>query len=269
MRTAILTLLAVTALAAVPLSAVADTSTLGTAGNFAVLGGSTITNTGSSVINAGDVGLYPGTSITGFSTVSGSYATHVNDSVAQTAQDDLTTAYDTAAGLAYTQDLSGTDLGGLTLTAGTYYFSSSAQLTGTLTLDFEGDPNAQFVFQIGSSLTTASNAVVSSINDGGITGCGIIWQVGSSATLGSGTSFEGHILALSSITMNSGASVWGSVLARNGAVTLDSNTITLADCGVSVAVAVVPLPGAAVMGLALLPFVWILRRRNGRRHEAS
>jgi Ice-binding-like len=269
MKTSILTLVAIAALAAVPLSAAADTSTLGTAGNYAVLGGSTITNTGSSTINGGDVGLDPGTSITGFGSVTGNYTTQVNNTAAQNAQSDLTTAYNAAAGLSYTTDLSGTDLGNLTLTAGTYFFSSSAQLTGTLTLDFEGDPNAQFVFQIGSTLTTASNSSVVSINGGAGTGCGIIWQVGSSATLGTGTSFEGHILALTSITLDNGASIWGSALARNGAVTLDSNTINHVICGSGDDVQVVPLPPAALMGLLLLPIVWLARRRHGWRTEAS
>lgn len=262
MRTAILTLLAIAALAAVPIGARADTSTLGTAGNFAVLAGSTVTNTGNSVINGGDVGLDPGTSITGFGSVTGSYTTHVNDTAAQTAQSDLTTAYNAAAGLAYTTNLTGTDLGNLTLTAGTYFFSSSAQLTGTLTLDFQGDPNAQFVFQIGSTLTTASNSSVVSINGGSGTGCGVIWQVGSSATLGTGTSFQGHILALTSITLNNGASIWGSALARNGAVTLDTNTITNANCD---SIQAVPLPGAASIALVLLPLAWLARKRFGWR----
>ena len=183
---------------------------LGTAGNFAVLAGSTVTNTGSTVIDGGDVGVSPGTAITGFppGTITPPFTTHAGDAVALQAQTDLTTAYNAAAGLAPTQDLTGTDLGGLTLTPGVYFFSSSAQLTGTLTLNDQGDPNAQFVFQIGSTLTTASNSSVVTINDAStMPGCTVYWQVGSSATLGTATAFEGHILALTSITLTTGSTI--------------------------------------------------------------
>ena len=129
-----------------------------------------------------------------------------------------------AAGLAPTQNLTGQNLGGLTLTPGVYSFSSSAQLTGTLTLDAQGDPNALFVFQIGSTLTTASNSSVVFINGG--QGNNTFWQVGSSATLGTGTAFTGNILALASITLTTGANIrCGRALARNGAVTQDHNNI--------------------------------------------
>ena len=116
----------------------------------------------------------------------------------------------------------------MTLTPGVYCFTSSAQLTGTLTLDAQGNPNAEFIFQIGSTLTTASNSRVVIINGGNP--CAVYWQVGSSATLGTTTAFEGHILALASITVQTGATVDGSVLARNGAVTLDENIVSIADC---------------------------------------
>jgi hypothetical protein len=204
---------------------------LGTANNFAVLAGTTITNTGPTVINGGNVGLSPGTSITGFppGTIILPYTTDVADAVALQAQNDLTTAYNVAAGLTPTQDLTGQDLGGLTLTPGVYSFSSSAQLTGALTLNDLGNPDAVFVFQIGSTLTTATDSSVISINDDLSTtpGISVFWQVGSSATLGTGTDFEGNILALTSITANTGAEVLdGRLLAQNGAVTLDDNTIT-------------------------------------------
>lgn len=210
---------------------------LGTAGNFAVLAGSTVTNTGPSIIDGGDVGVSPGSAIVGFppGVITPPHTMHAADAVALQAQKDLTTAYDVAAGLALTQDLTGQDLGGLTLLPGVYFFSSSAQLTGTLTLDALGDPDAEFVFQIGSTLTTASNSSVVTINGGLTPGCDVFWQIGSSATLGTDTTFQGHILALTSITMTTGSSILhGSALARNGAVTLDDVRIT--QCVTTVAV---------------------------------
>lgn len=244
--------LATLALGAGSLCVQADTITLGTAGNFAVLAGSTVTNTGSTIINGGNVGVSPGTAITGFppGTVNPPYTTHSADAVASQAQSDLGHAYSVAAGLAPTQDLTGTDLGGLILTPGVYFFSSSAQLTGKLTLDDQGNSNAQFVFQIGSTLTTASNASVTTINGGSTPPCDIFWQVGSSATLGTGTAFEGHILALTSITMKTDATILdGSALARNGAVTLDTNTIT--NCASSV-------PEPTTLGLLAIGAVGIV-----------
>jgi type VI secretion system secreted protein VgrG len=245
MRNKPLILVAMTALAGFPLHANAGLITLGTAGNFAVLAGSTVTNTGPTVIDGGDVGVSPGTSITGFPPATIVPPFTIDNAAAAQAQTDLTTAYNAAAGLAPTQNLTGMDLGGLTLTPGVYFFSSSAQLTGTLTLNDEGNPNAQFVFQIGSTLTTASNSSVVTINGGSMPGCTVFWQVGSSATLGTGTDFEGHILALTSITMNTDASILdGSALARNGAVTLQDNTIT--NC---VAAASVPEPSTMILAL--------------------
>jgi len=200
---------------------------LGTANNFAVLAGSTITNTGPTTVSGGNIGVSPGSAITGFppGTIAPPSTTHLADAVALGAQKDLATAYNTAAGLARNAVLTGEDLGGLTLTPGVYFFASSAQLTGTLTLDDQGNPDAVFVFQIGSTLTTASASVVESINDPSQPGISVFWQVGSSATLGTGTDFEGNILADTSITVNTGAIVDGRLLAENGAVTLDSNAI--------------------------------------------
>ena len=199
---------------------------LGTANAFAVLAGSAITSTGGSVVN-GDLGLSPGTAVTGFPPGVVNGTTHVADAVALQAQQDLTTAYNAAAGLAPNTILTGQNLGGLTLTPGVYFFASSAQLTGTLTLNGEGLADPLFVFQIGSTLTTATGSSVVTINDDGSTtpGISVFWQVGSSATLGTGTDFEGNILADTSITVNTGAIVDGRLLAENGAVTLDSNAI--------------------------------------------
>jgi ice-binding like protein len=217
---------------------------LGTAQNFAVLAGSTVTNTGTTIVN-GSVGVSPGSSVTGFPpgivTVG---AVHAADATAAQAQSDLTTAYNTAAGMPCTTDLTGQDLGGLTLTPGVYCFTSSASLTGTLTLNFQGNPNAVFVFKIGSTLTTASASSVLLTNTGG-TACqpNVYWQVGSSATLGTGSTFVGNILALTSITMTTGTTLNGRALARNGAVTLDTNTV--ASCAALV-------PALGLPGLMLL-----------------
>ena len=197
---------------------------LGGAGNFAILGGSTVTNTGASTI-VGDVGLFPGTSITGFPPGIITGTIQINNAVAQQAQSDLTTAYNALAGQAFNTDLTGQDLGGLTLTPSVYRFSTSAQLTGTLTLNAQGNPNAVFIFQIGSTLTTASNARVQVINGG--SNCNVFFQIGTSATLGTGTQFAGNILALSSITATTGSRVSGRLLARNGAVTLDTNNVAV------------------------------------------
>lgn len=228
MRCKTLIVLVITALAGFPLQAKAAIM-LGTAGDFAVLAGSMVTNAGPSVIDGGDVGVSPGAAIIGFplGIVAPPFTMHLGDAVALQAQNDLTTAYNAAALMAPTQDLTGQNLGGLTLLPGVYFFLSVAQLTGTLTLNNLGDPNAQFVFQIGSTLTTASNSSVVTINGGSEPGSHVFWQVGSSATLGPGTEFEGHILALASITLNTSATILdGSALARNGAVTLNTNSIT-------------------------------------------
>lgn len=200
---------------------------LGTAGNFAVLAGETITNTGPTTIT-GDVGLHPGSSVTGFDSVTLNGALHVADAVAQQAKVDLVTAYDQAAGSGPATTVA-TELGGQTLTAGAYNSASGTfGITGTLTLDAQGDPNAVFVFQMASTLVTASASVVDVIN--GANACNVFWQVGSSATLGTGTTFRGNILALTSIALTTGASIEGRALARNGQVTMDTNTITQAAC---------------------------------------
>jgi LPXTG-motif cell wall-anchored protein len=210
-------------------AAAADaTVQLGTTTNYAVLAGSTITNTGSSQIS-GNIGVSPGSEIIGFPPGTVDNGTiHSNDAETIKAQADLVTAYNDAANRPSTANLSGQDLGGLTLTPGVYTFSSSAQLTGTLTLDAQGDADAVFIFQVGSTLTTDSNSRVSLIN--AAQPCRVFWQVASSVTLGTSTNFVGHVLALTSITANTNATIQGQVLARNGAVTLDSNTISNVQC---------------------------------------
>lgn len=199
---------------------------LGTADRFAVLAGSTVTNTGPSTVN-GDLGVSPGTAITGFppGTVNG--AVHAADAVAAQAQSDLSTAYNDAAGRTPPVSVSG-DLGGLTLTPGVYKSGSSLGLTGALTLDAEGNPNAVFIFQAGSTLTTASGSHVKLIN--GAQPCNVFWQIGSSATLGTSSVFIGNILAYTSISMNNGVTVAGRALARNGGVTLINDTISAPHC---------------------------------------
>ena len=209
---------------------------LGAADDFGVLGASTVTNTGPTEVT-GDVGVSPGTAVTGFPPGIVNGTIHSAGAVAAQAQSDLAAAYNDADSRACEVDLTGQDLGGMTLTHGVYCFSSSAGLTGTLTLDAQGDPNAVFIFQIGSTLTTASASSVSLIN--GAQSCLVVWQVGSSATLGTTTAFSGNVLALTSNTATTGVTVDGRLLARNGAVTLDSNTITRAQCA---AVPVVPAP---------------------------
>jgi len=211
---------------------------LGTEQSFAVLGGQTVTNTGPSVIT-GNLGVSPGSAVTGFppGIVAGG-TTHAADAVALQAQSDTTTAYDNLAGQTCTSDLTGQDLGGKTLVPGVYCFSSSAQLTGVLTLNAGGDSSAVWVFKTGSTLVTASNSSVLLINGG--QPCNVFWQVGSSATLGTTTTFVGNILALTSIALQTGAKVSGRALARNGAVTLDSNTVAAATCGVPPVTPVAP-----------------------------
>ncbi len=202
----------------------ATTPTLGTAGTFGVLAGSTVTNTGPTTV-IGDLGVSPGTAVTGFPPGLVSGVIHAGDAVATQAQTDATTAYNAAAGQPCDVTLTGQDLGGKTLTPGVYCFASSAQLTGQLILDGQGNPSSVFIFQIGSTLTTASTASVVLINGAQPCSSNIFWQVGSSATLGTNTSFTGNILALTSITLNTGTVTTGGLYAHTGAVTLDSNNV--------------------------------------------
>jgi hypothetical protein len=215
----------------VGLTAGAEQPGLGGAGHYAVMAATTITSTGLTVIN-GNLAISPNgaTSVTGFPPGVVTGAVDANNGAAIAAAVDLAIAYNDAATEPFTVNLTGQDLGGLILGPGVYRFDSSAQLTGTLTLDGEGSTNPTFIFQIGSTLTTASASRVVLINGAG--GCAVFWQVGSSATLGTTTAFQGTIMALASITVTTGVTIGvggssngGRALALNAAVTLDSNVI--------------------------------------------
>lgn len=210
------------------IDAVAQVSTvnLGTAENFGVMGGSAITNTGTTTIT-GNVGVAPGTSITGLPPVGVSGTIHINNGVAGQAQSDLTTAYVDAANRPSTSIAA--DLAGANLVSGVYSNGALGLATnGTLILDGQGNADSVWIFQSGSDLIIGNDTSIMLIN--GAEACRIFWQVTSSATIGTGASFQGTILALSSITANTNATVMGRLLARNGAVTLDTNTIVAAIC---------------------------------------
>jgi len=230
---------------AMPPATAADGPSLGAARKFGVLGASTVTSTGLTTVT-GDVGVSPGTAITGFPpgiVVGG--VIHAGDAEAAAAHADAALAYDFLAGMESipANNLTDTDLGGLTLAPAVYKFNTSAQLTGTLTLDAQGDSAAVFVFQIGSTLTTSSGAAVVVINGGAdFDDSNVFWQVGSSATLGTGTAFTGNVVAYASVTLATGSSLAGNAIAIVGAVSLDSNALVTSPP----VVVPVPVPGAPV-----------------------
>jgi hypothetical protein len=198
---------------------------LATAANFAVLGASTVTNVGSTTITGGDLGVYPTNSITGFppGILTPPAAMHGADGTAAQAQTDLGQAYTALSTLSGAAALPA-DISGLTLPPGLYKTASTAQISTNLTLDAQGDPSAVFLFEIGTTLTTAADTNVILIN--GASAKNIFWQVGTAATLGAGSAFEGTIMASTAITFNPGVSLTGRALVETGAVTLNNNTIT-------------------------------------------
>lgn len=199
--------------------------TLGTAQTYGILAGTTVTCVTGGTINA-SVGVSAGSTLTGFPPCTISGDTNLGNATAATAQNNLTTAYNGLAGMPCGTVVTPSDLGGRTLAPGVYCAATSMAVTGTVTLDGQGNPDALFVFQVGSTLTTGTTATIALIN--GALAKNVYWQVGSSATLGTGTTFRGNILALESITLNDNATMLGRALARNGAVTLGTNnTISL------------------------------------------
>jgi hypothetical protein len=201
---------------------------LGAARSFAALGGSTLTNTGATTTIVGDVGVSPGSAVTGLTPAQVNGGIYIGGTTkADQAHSDAQLAYNFLAGMASDTNLTSTDLGGLTLSPGVYTFNSSAALTGAMFLDAGGDSGAVFVFQVGTSFTTASGSSVTVINGGAdYDESKIFWQCGSSATLGTTTAFLGIIVADQSVTLETGATLNGIALAINGATSLDSNAVT-------------------------------------------
>jgi hypothetical protein len=252
------------------------TVNLRSASDFTVLAGATVTNTGSTVVSAdaglgGNLGVSPGSAVTGFppGSVTPPGSIHAADSTAQTAVTDSTAALSDIQGRAPNTTFPPVhDLGGQTFTAGVYNDPSSLAVTGTVTLDGSGDPNSVFIFQAGSTLGTAAASTVLLTN--GAQACNVFWGVGSSATLGANSAFNGTIVALTSTSVGAGADVQGRVLAGSGditgAVTLDTDVIHTPACATNNGVPQVPLAGRLAPGVAAAAFlagaaVLVVRRR--------
>jgi Ice-binding-like len=251
-RAATLTILAL--LAVSQPAAAAEVIPLGEAAQVAILGGSTVTNAGPTMV-VGNLALSPGVSVTGFppGTISGG-SIHINDALATQAHADAFTAYTQVAGETLTTDLSGMNLGGMLLTPGVYHFDTTAQLTGALMLDTGGDPDAAFHFQIGTTLATDPLSTITLLNGDSVN---IFWQVGTSATIGSDSMFIGNLIADQSISVELGAMVDGRLLAINAAVTLNTNTINgFAD---------VPEPSPWAMIMIGAGLLFVVQRRYHRK----
>jgi hypothetical protein len=203
---------------------------LATASTFAIIASSTVTNTGTATAVVGDVGISPGTALVGLTAGQVTGTIYLGDAVAAQAEADQTTAYNNLVGRPCQHTMTSVDLGGKTLPPGVYCFAvSAAQAVGDLTLDGQGDPNAVWIFQIGSTLTIGSNLSTTMINGG--SACNVYWQVGSSATINGGAQFKGNILAQASISLLTGANVSpGRIFAQTAAVTIQSSVISIAGC---------------------------------------
>jgi len=216
---------------------------LGTAANYVIVAGSTVTSTGVvGTVVTGNLALYPGTAVTGFPPAILNGSMQIANGAGLAAITDLTTAYNYAAGLAFNTTLSNLDLGGMTLLPGVYKFDATAALNGDLTLDAGGDETASWVFQIGSELNLNENSAIRFKDDFGNADC-IYWQVGTSAILGKKANIMGNIMADQSISLNSKAIMTGRLLARIAAVTLDDNVVTMTN-------AVVPINNGNTFGTA-------------------
>ena len=247
--------IAMTGAAPADASAATPVVGLGTAAPYSVLGGQAVTNTGPTTLS-GDLGVSPGTAITGFPPGIVGGSRHSADAAAGMAQADAAIAYNDAAGRASTQAVAG-DLVGRTLNDGVYTSSGPLALSGTLTFDGQGDPSSVFIVQVASTLITATASHVLAIN--GAQACHIFWQVGSSATLGTASTFQGTILASASVTVTTSAHVKGRALARTGSVTLDNDVFTSPDCAnttppaaAAATTTVVNLPPSATSGTSVV-----------------
>jgi hypothetical protein len=240
---------------------------LGTAANYAVLGATTVTNTGNTVISGGNLGLSPGTSVTGFPP--GSFTPPATEDLPDSgqAQTDLTAAYNQAQGETPTAGDTGLSaiINNQTLTPGVYNAPSGLLVDGAVTLNAEGNPDAVFVIQVGSALTVGSQQTADITLAGGASACNVFWQVGSSATLDSVSNFVGSILASASITVNSGDTIDGRLLASTAAVTLIDDAISAPSCTASIGTPLASMPvlggAAGLAGLGWLGW-WLVRRRK-------